>query len=1002
MRPKALSSLAALFRILLLSLFCFMSAKADSWTHTDLKGLDPWGDCGIEYADLMAVYGKRTAGGLAFRADVMNLGSGMQDQLLMAVDFEDGGRKNFSAGHPSVQGDLNWDVLIRFSLDGSYSLVDDDFLELPQHILHAEVDSQLDFIWMEISAALFPEPDDAWQMQAVTLNKDGNSLLDKTKVFSSSSTAGRAKLVLTVSNVFTGIGPHAVSWYDGFGIRAWERPGERRGFKYLLDSFENHRIPMVIGDMRLETFPANEYLEINDRIRRLHADGLCEVLSTLTYGHFMCWQPEDVDARAMSMMSELRTRLNLPASEIMFPYESMITAGDIKAIADQGFQAIYGLDQYRYWFGWLDDWSNITAVREDIESLRKIHRINGMDFLFHTNIGNYQGFVADDRWETIDWNTWSEYTMYEGTDEGLHVWWRRILHDMAADPDQEQFFTLGTDLLLTPWLYSDVIEWNIAWIAAHPWIEAVTFSDVLNRGWTVIDHGDLGLEDTELLVQYPLQNDFHYNAYFSQFYDGGVSDGHSSNIPAGESIDAYADYVPYLRDGEKILSGLPMGNDATAGTLIDETLTRLRAAPDNAVTDLAWLAYFLSIAEQTFHAQTDYAGGQETGSDWGGRYLHPAAKLRANTVNQVNKLAAAAGWADSAASGLIEPSPEIRMADYDLDGEDEVILFNDRVWCLFENDGGRLEYAFSWSEEEGPVQQVAPTHQHQLIFDGLGRNFEWGEISALPTWSRAVDGCFVEDFTYPEYELLVQGEQLIMTSPDGSVQKTFTLEDARIHGDYVLSGMDQVNPGFGLTVNLMNTYNPDWSGNYQKIEANDQYGWRCTAGGQVTVDLSHPNTAMFAMDAFTDSPAGEEMQERIDSNDYPNGHWFSFPYHTVSAIGLNEFRMTLVFGENPDTGVHETEGACHDFSIVSVHPNPFNPHATITYLLPEKSPVTLSVYNIQGARVKTLVYKTEEAGFHSVEWNGTDGQGYPVAAGLYVCRLRSRQLQKTVRMILLK
>ena len=86
-------------------------------------------------------------------------------------------------------------------------------------------------------------------------------------------------------------------------------------------------------------------------------------------------------------------------------------------------------------------------VNEFIKSWRKVQFINGMRFVFDNRIGNYQlGTVTDERWEEINWNEYSDYDQYKGTDQGLDLWWRRILQDMAIDPDQEQFFTIGDDV----------------------------------------------------------------------------------------------------------------------------------------------------------------------------------------------------------------------------------------------------------------------------------------------------------------------------------------------------------------------------------------------------------------------------------------------------------------------------------------------------------------------------------------------------------------------------
>ena len=112
---------------------------------------------------------------------------------------------------------------------------------------------------------------------------------------------------------------------------------------------------------------------------------------TATYGLFMPWQPDDVDARAIALAQKLRRQMAVPESAVYLPYESMLTSGDIEVIRRAGYDYIFGLNQYRYWFGWIQDWT-ASGVKEDIESLRKIHRINDMNFLFDTRAGNYQGF----------------------------------------------------------------------------------------------------------------------------------------------------------------------------------------------------------------------------------------------------------------------------------------------------------------------------------------------------------------------------------------------------------------------------------------------------------------------------------------------------------------------------------------------------------------------------------------------------------------------------------
>jgi hypothetical protein len=81
----------------------------------------------------------------------------------------------------------------------------------------------------------------------------------------------------------------------------------------------------------------------------------------------------------------------------------------------------------------------------------------------------------------------------------------------------------------------------------------------------------------------------------------------------------------------------------------------------------------------------------------------------------------------------------------------------------------------------------------------------------------------------------------------------------------------------------------------------------------------------------------------------------------------------------------------------SVHPNPFNPRATIGYEIPVECHVTLTVHNLQGRLVTKLVDCQVEAGPHTV---GLDASG--LASGVYFCRLCADGAAVGSKMILLK
>jgi hypothetical protein len=84
------------------------------------------------------------------------------------------------------------------------------------------------------------------------------------------------------------------------------------------------------------------------------------------------------------------------------------------------------------------------------------------------------------------------------------------------------------------------------------------------------------------------------------------------------------------------------------------------------------------------------------------------------------------------------------------------------------------------------------------------------------------------------------------------------------------------------------------------------------------------------------------------------------------------------------------------------HPNPFNPSTSIEFSIQNYSKVNLSIYNIKGQKVKTLVNEVLPAGEHSVIWNGRDSNDKRVSSGVYFYKLKAGDFQKVRKMVLLK
>ena len=85
------------------------------------------------------------------------------------------------------------------------------------------------------------------------------------------------------------------------------------------------------------------------------------------------------------------------------------------------------------------------------------------------------------------------------------------------------------------------------------------------------------------------------------------------------------------------------------------------------------------------------------------------------------------------------------------------------------------------------------------------------------------------------------------------------------------------------------------------------------------------------------------------------------------------------------------------------YPNPFNPTTKISFSIPDESKVKLTVYNIKGQKVRTLVNDQLERGMHDVIWNGRNANNKSVASGVYFYRLNvNKKTYKVKKMLLLK
>ena len=133
---------------------------------------------------------------------------------------------------------------------------------------------------------------------------------------------------------------------------------------------------------------------------------------------------------------------------------------------------------------------------------------------------------------------------------------------------------------------------------------------------------------------------------------------------------------------------------------------------------------------------------------------------------------------------------------------------------------------------------------------------------------------------------------------------------------------------------------------------------------------------------YTDNTVqeNESYDYRLSDVDYDG----NIEYHSLQLMGVSS------------TNIPE------QFILYPNYPNPFNPVTTIRYDLPDDAHVTLTIHDLMGREVITLVDEPKTAGSRFTQWNARDEQGRAVSAGVYLYKIQAGDFVDTKKMVLLK
>ena len=163
----------------------------------------------------------------------------------------------------------------------------------------------------------------------------------------------------------------------------------------------------------------------------------------------------------------------------------------------------------------------------------------------------------------------------------------------------------------------------------------------------------------------------------------------------------------------------------------------------------------------------------------------------------------------------------------------------------------------------------------------------------------------------------------------------------------------------------------------------------------------------YAAYAASDTFYAYEIAEDAESGDasftcltYDN--WYAVLSNEEHIVNTQVVRGTAELYRRAYAGVADDAGASARVSLAQNHPNPFAPETLISYAIGRDTRVSLQVYDVKGRLVRTLVSGEEEAGTHSVRWDGRDARGREAAPGIYLYRLETPEVVQSKKMVLLR
>ena len=148
----------------------------------------------------------------------------------------------------------------------------------------------------------------------------------------------------------------------------------------------------------------------------------------------------------------------------------------------------------------------------------------------------------------------------------------------------------------------------------------------------------------------------------------------------------------------------------------------------------------------------------------------------------------------------------------------------------------------------------------------------------------------------------------------------------------------------------------------------------------------------------------QEIIELMVENNVTTAYidWTVYALDSTDTLEAENAPFSLIVNGENALSAYKEELIPAQYALHQNYPNPFNPVTTVRYDLPENSLVTITIYDMLGKEISTIVNEYQDAGYKSIVWNATNDYGQFISAGIYIYQIKTKDFVQTKKMILLK